>query len=168
LWLISHPFLRSRTWIRRYSYLHPRKPGKLEALRTLWASYGLDGPHEARDAYSVNHPATAEWSDETFWTFLHAYHDVVDLANPVASVSDLADAIDHAVAVIGIDHVGISSDFNHGGGVIGWMGADETLNVTAELLRRGYGEHDLAKLWGASFMRVWQDVLNLGRSEGRT
>ena len=70
--------------------------------------------------------------------------------------------------LIGIDHVGISSDFNHGGGVIGWMGADETLNVTAELLRRGYGDADVAKLWGANFMRVWQDVLDLGRSAGRT
>jgi membrane dipeptidase len=71
-----------------------------------------------------------------------------------ASVTELADHIDHAVKLIGIDHVGISSDFGGGGGVSGWNGADETFNVTLELVRRGYSEDDIAKLWGTNVLRI--------------
>ena len=59
---------------------------------------------------------------------------------------------------IGIDHVGISSDFNHGGGIIGWKDASEALNVTEALVRRGYTEDQIAKLWGAIFLRVFREV----------
>lgn len=71
-----------------------------------------------------------------------------------ASVSELVDHIDHAVQLIGVEHVGISSDFGGGGGVTGWNGADETFNVTLELVRRGYGEDDIAKLWGGNVLRI--------------
>lgn len=71
-----------------------------------------------------------------------------------ASVVELVDHIDHAVQLIGIDHVGISSDFGGGGGVRGWNGADETFNVTHELVRRGYAESDIAKLWGGNVLRI--------------
>jgi membrane dipeptidase len=71
-----------------------------------------------------------------------------------ASVSELVDHIDHAVQAIGIEHVGISSDFGGGGGVSGWNGAAETLNVTLELVRRGYSEDDIAKLWGGNVLRI--------------
>jgi len=57
-----------------------------------------------------------------------------------------------------VDHVGISSDFNHGGGVVGWDNEGESANVTAELLRRGYSEGDIAKLWGGNFLRVWSEA----------
>ena len=57
---------------------------------------------------------------------------------PMATVSDFVDHIDYLVKTIGIDHVGISSDFDGGGGVNGWNGAEETFNVTLELVRRGY------------------------------
>ncbi len=73
-----------------------------------------------------------------------------------ATVSDLADHIDHAVKLAGIDHVGIASDFGGGGGVAGWEDALETGNVTAELARRGYSEADIAKLWGGNLLRVWR------------
>ena len=59
---------------------------------------------------------------------------------PRATVKDFVDHIDYAVKLIGIDHVGISSDFDGGGGVDGWNSADETFNVTLELVRRGYTE----------------------------
>jgi microsomal dipeptidase-like Zn-dependent dipeptidase len=72
-----------------------------------------------------------------------------------ATVAQLVDAIAYAVNRIGIDHVGIASDFNHGGGVQGWENEGEAQNVTAELLRRGYAEGDIAKLWGGNFLRVW-------------
>jgi len=75
-----------------------------------------------------------------------------------ATVKDLVDHIDYAVKLIGIDHVGIASDFDGGGGVDGWDGADETFNVTLELVRRGYSEKDIAKLWSGNLLRVWRDV----------
>jgi membrane dipeptidase len=83
---------------------------------------------------------------------------------PRATVSDFADHIDHAVTVAGIDHVGIASDFDGGGGVTGWADATETAAVTAELLRRGYSEQDLAKIWGGNLLRVLDDVEAAGRS----
>ena len=66
----------------------------------------------------------------------------------------LSQFVDHAVKVAGVDHVGLSGDFDGGGGVQGRDGADETFNVTRELLRRGYSEDDLAKLWGRNILRV--------------
>ena len=65
-----------------------------------------------------------------------------------ATLPALMDHIDYAVELIGIDHVGISSDFGGGGGIDGWQDAAETPNVTAELLARGYSEEDIRKLWG--------------------
>lgn len=77
---------------------------------------------------------------------------------PRATVADFVDHIDHAVDLIGIEHVGISSDFDGGGGVVGWNDASETFNVTAELVRRGYTEDEIAKLWGGNLLRVWREV----------
>jgi membrane dipeptidase len=77
---------------------------------------------------------------------------------PQASVRQLVDHIDYAVRLIGVDHVGISSDFGGGGGVVGWNDASETANVTAELRARGYGDEDVAKLWGGNLLRVWREV----------
>jgi membrane dipeptidase len=79
-------------------------------------------------------------------------------AGPKASVKDYVDVIERAVRIAGIDHVGISSDFNHGGGVTGWMDVGESANITAELVRRGYSEGAIAKLWGGNFLRVWRAV----------
>jgi membrane dipeptidase len=75
-----------------------------------------------------------------------------------ATVKDFVDHIDYAVKLIGIDHVGISSDFDGGGGVEGWNGADETFNVTLELVRRGYTEAQIEKLWSGNLLRVMDQV----------
>jgi len=77
---------------------------------------------------------------------------------PRASVSDFVDHIDHAVKVAGVDHVGIASDFDGGGGIVGWEDATETLNVTRELVRRGYTEEDITKIWGSNLLRVMHAV----------
>lgn len=77
---------------------------------------------------------------------------------PRATVADFINHIDHAVKVAGIDHVGIASDFDGGGGVTGWNDASETLNVTRELVRRGYSEADIAKLWSGNLLRVLEEV----------
>jgi membrane dipeptidase len=83
--------------------------------------------------------------------------DEIERRWPGATVRDFVDHIDHAVKLIGIDHVGISSDFDGGGGVIGWNNAAETFNVTLELVRRGYTEEQIAKLWSGNLLRVWRD-----------
>ncbi len=77
---------------------------------------------------------------------------------PRANVSDFVDHIDYAVKLIGIDHVGISSDFQGGGGIDGWNNAAESLNVTTELVRRGYSEEDIKKIWGGNLLRVMEEV----------
>jgi membrane dipeptidase len=75
-----------------------------------------------------------------------------------ANLEDFVDHIDHAVKIAGIDHVGIGSDFDGGGGVPGFNDHSEALNVTIELLRRGYSEEDISKIWGANLLRVWRGV----------
>lgn len=80
---------------------------------------------------------------------------------PPATVAQLVDAITYATKRIGIDHVGIASDFNHGGGVQGWENEGEAQNVTIELLRRGYSEREIAQLWGGNFLRVLGEAQKL-------
>ncbi len=77
---------------------------------------------------------------------------------PLVNVRDFVDHIDYMVKLIGIDHVGISSDFDGGGGIEGWDDASETFNITYELVRRGYTEAQIAKLWGLNLLRVLDDV----------
>ncbi|MEX0273723.1 MAG: membrane dipeptidase, partial [Flavobacteriaceae bacterium] len=74
------------------------------------------------------------------------------------NVQDLVDPIDYMVDLIGIDHVGISSDFDGGGGIEGWTDASETFNVTLELVKRGYTEDEIEKLWGGNLLRVLDEV----------
>jgi membrane dipeptidase len=78
-------------------------------------------------------------------------------AEPV-NVADFVDHIDYMVELMGLDHVGISSDFDGGGGVEGWMDASETFSVTLELVRRGYTEEEIGKLWSGNLLRVLDEV----------
>jgi len=80
-----------------------------------------------------------------------------DAPAPV-DVGDFVDHIDYMVELIGIDHVGISSDFDGGGGIEGWSDASETFNVTLELVKRGYTKDEIAKLWGTNLLRVLDEV----------
>jgi membrane dipeptidase len=75
-----------------------------------------------------------------------------------ANVKDFVDGIDYAVKLIGIDHVGISSDFDGGGGIDGWNSAAEAFNVTLELVRRGYTEEQIGKMWSGNLLRVWSET----------
>ncbi len=83
---------------------------------------------------------------------------------PRANVKDFADHIDYVVKKIGIDHVGISSDFDGGGGIDGWSDAGETFNVTLELVRRGYTEQQITKIWSGNLLRVLDRVQKLARN----
>jgi len=82
---------------------------------------------------------------------------VVAVAPPV-DVADFVDHIDYLVGAIGIEHVGISSDFDGGGGVSGWNDASETFNVTLELVRRGYKEQEIGMIWSGNLLRVLDEV----------
>ena len=74
------------------------------------------------------------------------------------SLEQFLDHVDHAVKIIGIDHVGLSGDFDGGGGVRGWDNAADSPNVTTHLLQRGYSEQEIAKLWGGNLLRVMREV----------
>ena len=78
---------------------------------------------------------------------------ISELLGP-GSVDSMLDHLDYVVGRIGVDHVGIGTDFNHGGGVEGFADASEALGVTVGLLERGYSEEDIAKIWGGNFLRV--------------
>ena len=77
---------------------------------------------------------------------------------PLPSVDDLIDHIDYIVELVGIDYVGISSDFGGGGILEGWIDASQTNFVTERLRKRGYSENDIKKIWGENILRVWREV----------
>lgn len=84
-----------------------------------------------------------------------AWRSIDKLFPPVlATVQDVVDHIDHMVAVAGIDHVGIGTDFDGGGGVEGCFDVSELPNITIEMVRRGYTEEEIIKIWGGNFLRV--------------
>lgn len=124
------------------AYLRARDPAFAARITALQQEYGI-GP----DSKTVLPPDKAAEYDKR-------YHEL-RATEPRASVSDLANAVDHAVKRIGIDHVALSSDFNHGGGIVGWDDEGQTEAVTAELVRRGYSGAAIAKLWSDNFLRVW-------------
>lgn len=75
-----------------------------------------------------------------------------------ACLTDVIEHIDHMVKVAGIDHVGIGSDFDGGGGVIGCNGVNDLIQVTIKLIEKGYQEEDIRKIWGGNLLRVMQSV----------
>lgn len=115
-----------------------------------------------------------EWSefrqltDSVQMEFLANRKKIMNLSNekansipdfpPAVNVSDFIDHIDYLVEKIGIEHVGISSDFDGGGGIEGWNDASETFNVTLELVRRGYTEEDISMIWSGNLLRVLDEV----------
>ena len=129
------------------SYLRPAHPGQKKALRAIMTDYGTTNVAEIAASFS-NEKA------EQFKMDYAAYEQ----AFPPASVSDYVESIDYAVNLLGIDHVFISSDMGHGGGVNGWKDAGEAFGVTEELVSRGYSEEHIGKLWWGNFARIWRAV----------
>lgn len=104
-----------------------------------------------REAYEAEYARVQEAAAQRI-------REEVDPVAPPVSVDDLVDHIDYIVDLIGIEHVGISSDFDGGGGVEGWDDASETFNVTLELVRRGYTEEEIGMLWSGNLLRVLDEV----------
>lgn len=154
-----------------------------------FSSYLSTEKHEARAEYmkqvyqKVADSLGVEWyersqfstlTDEQRETFFANYGKVRDIGEelaekdpnvpPAVNVSDFVNHIDYMVGLIGIDHVGISSDFDGGGGIEGWSDASETFNVTLELVKRGYTEEEIAKLWGENLLRVLDEVQAIAKT----
>ena len=92
------------------------------------------------------------------------YRDIKKKYEKPATVKDVVDHIDHVVQVIGVDYVGIGTDFDGGGGVDGCRTASEMKNITIELLRRGYSKSDITKIWGGNVMRVLRKAEEIGKN----
>lgn len=107
-------------------------------------------PTDERDAYITKYMEIRSIVD--------AKAETMSNLPPAVDVGDFVNHIDYMVELIGIDHVGISSDFDGGGGIEGWSDATETFNVTLELVKRGYLEDEIEKLWGGNLMRVLDEV----------
>jgi len=81
----------------------------------------------------------------------------------LATVSDFVDHIDHIVKLVGIDHVGIGTDFDGGGELDGLKDVSQMPNITKELLKRGYSKKDIQKIWSGNFLRVFREVEKVGK-----
>jgi membrane dipeptidase len=127
-------------------YLKRHPPERYAAMRALEERLGLPGPTD---------PLLLE--EDLRNEYLRGIRDIQQQW-PEPTVEHLVDHIDYAVKLIGIDHVGISSDFGGGGGIIGWSDARETINVTAALIDRGYSETEIGKIWSGNLLRVWREV----------
>jgi membrane dipeptidase len=125
------------------SFVQVPPPERGEAIEALRERLGIERMSQA--------------TDEQFEAFQAGMAEVEE-RHPGPTVADFVDHIDYAVELIGIDHVGISSDFDGGGGVNGWDDASETFNVTLELVRRGYDEDEIRQLWGGNTLRIWREL----------
>ena len=128
------------------SYLAPLDESIDEAVDALGARLGL----ESRDDFAAASVATLDEYYAERRRLREAGRDV--------NLDQFLDHVMHAIEVAGVDHVGLSGDFDGGGGVEGWDGAEESPNVTAALLERGLSVEDLEKVWGGNLLRVMRDV----------
>ena len=141
--------------LRGFVKPRPASPERQQALAALRKEFGL--PEQG--GFGAMGRVMESWTEEKRAQFRES-NQAVDKQYPLPAVNvqDFVNHIDYAVKLIGIEHVGISSDFDGGGGVDGWDNAAETLNVTKELLRRGYTEEQIEKIWSGKLLRVWREV----------
>jgi microsomal dipeptidase-like Zn-dependent dipeptidase len=137
-----------------YVKVQPPDSPRDAALRVLRKEFGLPETGLRKAVDSLTTPKRAAYD---------AKLAEIDRQLPSATLKEFVDHIDYAVKLLGIDYVGISSDFDGGGGVAGWNDASETFNVTLELVRRGYTETQIAQLWSGNLLRVMGEVEKLAR-----
>ena len=120
-------------------------------------------PNPARDSAFAelrsSMKPTSEMTQEERAAARQAFNEIDEkYPNPSANVTHVVDHIDHIVKVAGIDHVGIGCDFDGGGGIDGIFDASEVMNITIELVKRGYTEEQIQKIWGGNIIRVFNEV----------
>ncbi len=168
------PVIASHSSIRALAD-HPRNLDD-EQLRAVQANGGVVRPtalgafvkvqppergealQELRDRFGIESGADVEALSEEDREAYEAGLTELEERFPPANLQDFIDHVDYVANLIGIDHVGISSDFDGGGGVEGWMDSSETFNVTLELVRRGYSEDEIRQIWGGNLLRVMREV----------
>jgi membrane dipeptidase len=128
------------------SYLKEDPPAKVEAVAALREELGL-----------VDRAAMRNMTEEMMATY-RARMEELDARWPGADVKTFVDHIDYVKNLIGVDHVGIGTDFDGGGGIPGFNDASEAPNVTVEMVRRGYTDDEIKKIWGGNLLRVWREV----------
>jgi membrane dipeptidase/D-alanyl-D-alanine dipeptidase len=152
------------------AYLNEEKNDRfVAARRNIYEVYADSLGFQLLDRADMN-----ELSEEARTAYFEKFSQVRNLAATevanltksmdVVNVSDFVDHIDYLVQKIGIEHVGISSDFDGGGGISGWENASETFNVTMELINRGYNEKQIAMLWGENLLRLMDEVEAVAKS----
>jgi membrane dipeptidase len=134
-------------------YLVRPTPEMFAKVKELRARYGLPEKYPGHEFGTGEQALPPEKSTK--------FDDELAALFPAGTVKDMVDHIDYIAKRIGVDHVGVGSDFNHGSGIDGFNDESETLNVTRELVRRGYSEEDVGKIWGGNFMRVFRQVEGL-------
>lgn len=145
-------------------YLTPRgsHPKVVEDIRELREQYGLPAYRSNADYYAVLDPETAEWDEERFNAYSAEYHRRVRHDWPRSGVEKIVEAVSYVAELVGIDHVGIATDFHHGGGINGWMDYTGTPNVTGAL-EGAFSAEEVDKVWGGNFLRVWSAARALAR-----
>ncbi|HWH77848.1 MAG TPA: dipeptidase [Candidatus Binatus sp.] len=134
----------------------PERKAALTAARRDFSLPDSTGPGQrARSQFALKEMAPDKRSE---YQNKLAEIDKKHPGDPPVNLTDFVNHIDYAVKLLGIDHVGISSDFDGGGGVMGWNDAGETFNVTLELFRRGYSEPQIEQLWSGNLLRVMENV----------
>lgn len=137
----------------------PREEARAAAMEDLRKEYGITAAATGgRGALQAAIQALPEGKRNEY---LAKQEDITARrypSDPPATVADYVNHIDYAVKMMGIDHVGISSDFDGGGGVEGFRSASDALNITVELVKRGYTEQQIAKIWGGNLLRVLAEV----------
>jgi membrane dipeptidase len=126
---------------------NPEYEAKRDELRERWKAFG---------------PELSETQQEQRWK---EFSDLKKQYVKLATVADAVNHIQHVVDVIGIDYVGIGSDFDGGGGIEGCTDVSMMKNITKELLRRGYSRDEIAKIWGGNFFRVMREVQAVGNRQ---
>ncbi|MHB1192084.1 MAG: dipeptidase [Longimicrobiales bacterium] len=139
------------------SYLKADPPERTQAIDTLRAELGFADRAAVR-AMSEADRAVYEARMDSVRPQYEARMAEIDAQWPPADVKTMVDHVDYVKKLIGVDHVGIGTDFDGGGGVPGFNDASEALNVTVEMVRRGYTEEEIAKVWGGNLLRVWREV----------
>jgi membrane dipeptidase len=135
-------------------YLFDSQDPDIDAgIRALRRKVGIDEDYL--------YPFELYWEIEDTSVKTEFLRGVRGLLGPI-SLDTMLNHIDHIVALVGADHVGIGTDFNHGSGIPGYVDASDSLNVTLGLLQRGYSESQIRKIWGGNFLRVWREVERAG------
>ena len=139
------------------SFLQVDPPERREAIQALNEEFGM---MDRRALRGLSEEERAEYQAriEPIMPQFEARMEELNARWPRPSVTTIVDHVDYVVNLIGIDHVGIGTDFDGGGGVPGFNDASEALNVTIELVRRGYTDEEIKKIWGGNFLRALREV----------